>query len=197
MVEIIVGIDEVGRGPWAGPLVAAAVALAKDQTIDGVNDSKLLTKTKRSGLIESIKKESVAIGIGWVNPRQIDQYGLTRATSLAMQRAVENLAIKFNLAVIDGNIQYLKGEEYRCEVKADQKYQAVAAASIIAKVARDSYMEKLSRVYPGYGFEDHVGYGTSKHKQALAELGVCGLHRLSFKPIQEANVSRNRQTSRS
>jgi len=190
----LVGIDEAGRGTWAGPLVAAAVAIDPNSPILGMSDSKLLSPANRQALSQNIKMGAVSIGIGWASPAYIDENGLTKATSLAMKAAVDSLGCKFNLAVIDGNIQYLQGGKYRCVVKADQTYPAVSAASIIAKVARDNLMTALSKKYSQYGFEKHFGYGTKLHIEALKEYGVSPIHRLSYKPVQQIYVDQTRKT---
>ncbi len=193
--KILVGIDEAGRGPWAGPIVAAAVALDPASKFAGLTDSKLITAKQRADLSVLIKQGAISIGIGWVDSKFIDEFGLTKATSKAMQTAVDQLTHKFNEAVIDGNIQYLPEGKYRCEIKADQKYPAVSAASIIAKVARDNYMRAMAMKYPEYGFDKHFGYGTKKHAEALASHGVCAIHRLSYKPVQAIYVNQTGKTS--
>lgn len=192
--DLLVGIDEAGRGTWAGPLVAAAVALSPRSSIPRLTDSKLLTAKIRYELFKQIQQEAVSIGIGWVTPKYIDEYGLTKATSLAMQTAADALSCSFNLAVIDGNIQYIAGDKYQCVIKADQTFPAVSAASIVAKVARDTYMDAIAQIYPGYGFDKHFGYGTKAHVEALNELGVSPIHRLSYKPVQNIYVNQTRQT---
>jgi len=194
--NFLVGIDEAGRGTWAGPLVAAAVALTDADSVPGLNDSKLLSPKRRDGLFGMTQTGAISIGIGWVGPSYIDKFGLTMATALAMKVAVDQLDCKFNLAVIDGNIDYLSGRKYRCEIKADQKYPAVSAASIIAKVARDRYMSAIAKKYPQYGFEKHFGYGTATHISALKMYGVTPLHRLSYKPVKAIHVDKTRQTGR-
>lgn len=131
-----------------------------------------------------IYRHAVSTGLGWVSAAEIDHIGLTRATTLAIERAVENLEYFGQEMIIDGNINYFKQyEKSRCLIKADSLVPAVSAAGIIAKVARDKYMEELSVEFPGYGFENHVGYGTKNHRQALSRLGACKSHRLSYKPI--------------
>jgi ribonuclease HII len=188
---ITVGIDEVGRGCWAGPLVAAAVALK--QPIPGLKDSKKLTKLQREKLAVIIEREASAIGIGWVWPEAIDTGGISEAVKRAMVEAVQMITIDFDEVIIDGNIDYLAdpsliGRTYygktKAVVRADDLFPAVSAASIIAKVARDNYMAEAGLKYPGYGFEAHVGYGTPAHIAALQKLGVTNIHRQSYKPIR-------------
>ncbi len=177
-----IGIDEVGRGPWAGPVVACAVVLNKP--IDGLRDSKKLSQKKREALDEIIRKNS-SFGLGWVNAEELDTVGLTEAVRLAMHRAVEDCGITADEIIIDGNYNFLPQlAGSRAEIKAEDKYAEVAAASIIAKVARDRFMVKQGRKYPQYGFEKHMGYGTKLHAEALIQYGATGLHRKSFKPVK-------------
>lgn len=184
-----VGIDEVGRGCWAGPLVAGAVLLG--QPIRGLADSKVLSAAARTKLAATIQVEAKAYGLGWVAADELDKVGITTAVKMAMQRALQALRMmagdEYTLddVVIDGNYNYLPDEpNVRCLIMADATVPAVSAASILAKVARDTYMVDMARTYPGYGFESHVGYGTAAHSNALKALGVCPLHRTSFAPIR-------------
>lgn len=180
---VTVGIDEVGRGCWAGPLVAGAVILGP--TMRGLRDSKQLIKADRQRLAVRIRAKALAFGLGWVSPAEIDELGMTGATSLAMRRAVDQLTVEYDEIIIDGIINYLPEEpKARAVVKADSSVKAVGAASIIAKVARDDYMTKIAEDYPAYGFDSHVGYGTALHRERLRLHGVSDLHRRSFKPIQ-------------
>ncbi len=180
---MIVGIDEVGRGCWAGPVVAGAVLLKKG--IPGLKDSKKLTKLARERLDAQIRVEAVSFGIGWAEAAEIDEFGMTQAVRLAMQRALAAITGDYEAVIIDGSLNFLKDNpKTRCLVKADGFIQAVSAASIIAKVARDTFMAEASAQYAGYGFERHVGYGTAEHAAALSQLGICDLHRRSFKPVQ-------------
>ena len=180
----IVGIDEVGRGSWAGPLVAGAVVLARP--IDGLNDSKKLTKLQREKLAAEIQVEALAVGLGWVEPAELDSIGLTAAVGLAMQRALEQITVDFDEIIIDGNLNYFPDDaRAKAVIKADASVGAVSAASIVAKVARDNYMANVAhRKYPEYAFDKHVGYGTSLHQQMLKLYGACDLHRKSFRPVQ-------------
>jgi ribonuclease HII len=180
---MIMGIDEVGRGCWAGPVVAGAVILKR--RIPGLADSKKLTKAKREELDICIRKQAVAFGIGWVAPIEVDQLGLTEAVRLAMQRAVDQVQADCDQIIIDGNYNYLPNDpRSQAIIKADDKVAAVSAASIIAKVARDNYMAQMALQYPNYQFESHVGYGTAMHRAALKLHGVCDLHRKSYAPIK-------------
>lgn len=176
----VCGIDEVGRGCLAGPLVAAAVILPANWK-KALKDSKLLTAQKREELSSYILEKSIASGIGWVDNEEIDEIGLTEAVRRAYLQALEDMNSGFSVAVIDGNYNYL--DEFgiaQTLIKADQKVSCVAAASIIAKVARDKYMTEKSEIYPEYDFISNVGYGTKKHRVALMNNGLTGLHRKSF-----------------
>jgi ribonuclease HII len=191
---ITVGIDEVGRGCWAGPLVAGAVLLPDDFMYPPgaswrLDDSKVLSKSQRQTAAEAIESLSVPKGIGWVSAQEVDALGLTGAVRLAMQRALNALelhGVAYDEAIIDGSYNFLPEiSTARAVIKADGSVPAVSAASIIAKVARDNWMAEVAAVqFPGYGFERHVGYGTLVHREALVRLGLCELHRRSFKPIQ-------------
>lgn len=184
-MKIVVGIDEVGRGPWAGPVVSAAVALPKTVKIIGVKDSKLLTHQKRIILAQAIKKRALGIGIGWTAPAEVDRYGLTWAVQTSMERALEQIYLEYEDVIIDGNFNFLKIKypSARTVIKADQKYPCVSSASIIAKVARDQYMRQMAKLYPIYSFDTHVGYGTSHHRKQILKHGPSPIHRYSFKPL--------------
>ena len=215
----ILELDEVGRGPWAGPLVMGAVILPKNKAksnaersekleksvgeegypewVGELADSKKLSKKKRERLSETILREASATGLGWVTSKELDEMGLSAALKLAARRAVEAVREKnvaFTEIVIDGTINFLEGtslEKYVTVLpKADSLIKEVSAASIIAKVARDRYMEKLAEKYPQYGFEKHVGYGTAAHKKALENFGTCEEHRKSFRPVMEIMLER-------
>lgn len=180
----------MGRGPWAGPLVVSAVALDMSRTYEGLDDSKKLTAKKRDRLAIYTKQNALGIGIGWVDPRQLDKLGMTASLKLAACRAYAQLPVAVRQSaeqiVIDGNIAMLDDPRVLVLVKADAKVQAVSAASIVAKVARDTYMAQLDKLFLGYGFAKHVGYGTKAHSKALAKLGVIpGVHRASFAPIRK------------
>ncbi len=180
--HMLVGIDEVGRGCLAGPLVAGAVVLGP--RINGLRDSKLLTREQRETLALRIERKAIAYGLGWATPAEIDQLGLTTANGLAMQRALDCITCEYDEIILDGSYNYLKDNPLsKAIIKADQTVKAVSAASIIAKVARDNYMRNQAEIYPGYLFESHVGYATKAHRAALKQLGRCDLHRLSFAPV--------------
>ncbi len=181
--NMIVGMDEVGRGCWAGPLVAGAVVLGAP--IAGLKDSKKLTKLRREKLDVEIRLQALGFGLGWVGPAELDKVGLTEAVRLAMARALADVAVPYERIIIDGNYNFFADNpKSSCLVGADNSVPEVSAASIIAKVARDRYMAEIASLFPGYGFEKHVGYGTAAHNAALNVLGICGQHRRSFKPIQ-------------
>ena len=178
----IVGVDEVGRGCWAGPLVAGAVVLSKP--IKGLKDSKQLSRLQRENLASEVELSALSIGLGWVEPYEIDRLGLTESVRLAMVRAMSQIKIIYDSVIVDGNYNFLSDDSKSSTlIKADSSVPEVSAASIVAKVARDNYMYKAAINYPGYGFEKHVGYGTKLHQDALIKLGVCQIHRLSYKPI--------------
>ena len=183
----ILGIDEVGRGPWAGPLVVGACVLG-DAQIEGLTDSKKLTPKKREALAPIIR-EKAAVGLGWISAEELDRIGLSQALCKAARAAVKQIKVPFHEIVIDGTVNFLRNTPLAGHVqvlkKADLLVPEVSAASIVAKVARDEYMYKLAGKYPGYGFEKHVGYGTAAHKAALEKLGPCPEHRKSFKPIAQ------------
>ena len=187
----ILGIDEVGRGPLAGPLVVGAVILPDAEWVLELRDSKKLSAKKREVLNEIILKEAVATGLGWVFPAELDEVGISQALRLATGRAVKSvqeLHKPFSQIIIDGKVNFLAGTALERFVstmpKADDLIREVSAASIIAKVARDRYMIQLAEKFPEYGFENHVGYGTAKHLAAIAEFGICPEHRKSFEPIK-------------
>lgn len=181
-MQVTVGIDEVGRGSWAGPLVAAAVLLP--QPVAGLKDSKLLTAHTRRLLAKEIRQNSF-YGIGWVWPVDIDANGLTQAVSDAMRQALSGITSAYDRVVIDGNYNFLKNIPGTITIiKADNTVAEVSAASILAKVARDTYMAEKASMFPAYGFDRNVGYGTRQHIAALNEFGPCELHRLSYKPLK-------------
>lgn len=189
---MILGVDEVGRGPWAGPLVVGAVVLGSG-TIQGLTDSKKLSKKRREELDSVIRDQASAIGLGWVHADEIDTVGLSESLRLATIRAVEQITVPYHEIIIDGTINFLqntsKGQYVTTMKKADLLVPSVSAASIVAKVARDAYMSEQAIVYPGYGFKEHVGYGTAAHIRAIDSHGMTPLHRLSFKPLQKyANI---------
>ncbi len=177
---LIAGVDEVGRGPLAGPVVAAAVILSQD--IPGVMDSKKLSAKKRKLLSEIIKSEAISYAYGRVEPQEIDVLNIHNATLLAMQRAIDGLSVKPDKIMIDG--LYVPKVQPICEaiVKGDSLINSIAAASILAKVKRDDEMVEMDKIYPGYDFAKHKGYPTKAHKQALNAIGPSEIHRMSFAP---------------
>ena len=179
-VGVICGVDEAGRGPLAGPVCAAAVILPQGEIIPGLNDSKKLTDKKRRELFPIIKEQAIAYGIGLASQQEIDEINILQATFLAMQRALDQLTVKPDLALIDGNREKDFGVPVKTVVKGDSLSMNIAAASILAKVTRDDLMVQLAEEYPQYGFEIHKGYGTKAHYAALTEHGASPIHRMSF-----------------
>ena len=191
---MIVGIDEVGRGAWAGPLCIAAVALG-DQEMPGLTDSKKLTAKRREQFALEIKRRAPLVGIGWVSAPDIDILGMSKALKLAAARAFGQLDdSEVSQIIIDGTIVLLDDPRAVTMKQADLLVPSVSAASVIAKVARDTYMQEVSQLFPEYGHEKHVGYGTAVHITSLNELGPSRLHRMSFSPMsamtEPANVER-------
>ena len=179
--DLVCGVDEAGRGPLAGPVCAAAVILPKDLEIAGLNDSKKLTDKRRRELYDVITEQAVAYGIAFADEKEIDEINILQATFLAMRRAVEQLKVPPELALVDGNREPDFGEiPVKTIVKGDSLSASIAAASILAKVTRDRFMEEQDAVYPQYGFAVHKGYGTKAHYAALREFDACPIHRRSF-----------------
>jgi ribonuclease HII len=190
--SFICGVDEVGRGPWAGPLVACAVVIerndykfAKLKKI-GVRDSKKLDEEKRERFYDILTSDKeIHHSLGWVKSKEIDKLGMAEANNLVLKRAIRGLKIKPDYILSDGfNIKKLGGKQERF-IKGDRKILTISAASIIAKVSRDRYMVELSKKFKHYGFEKHKGYGTKRHQEAIKQFGICPEHRRSFKPIRE------------
>lgn len=179
-IKIICGVDEAGRGPLAGPVCAAAVILPPHLEIPGLTDSKKLTDKKRRELFPVIKEQAIAYGIGMASEHEIDEINILQATFLAMERAMDQLSVKPDLALIDGNREKDFGIPVKTVVKGDSLSMNIAAASVLAKVTRDDLMVELAREYPQYGFEIHKGYGTKAHYAALTEHGPSAVHRRSF-----------------
>ena len=179
-MQLVCGVDEAGRGPLAGPVCAAAVVLPPHVEIPGLNDSKKLTDKRRRELFPVIKETAIAYGIGYASHEEIDWINILQATYLAMERAVAQLNVKPDVLLIDGNRAKDFGIPAETVVKGDSLSASIAAASVLAKVARDDLMIELSAEYPGYGFEIHKGYGTKAHYSALRELGACPIHRMTF-----------------
>lgn len=178
--KVICGIDEAGRGPLSGSVVAAAVILPPDVMIPGLNDSKKLTPKKRDMLYDVILREAVAVGVGMASPEEIDRLNILNADMLAMRRAVENLKTPPDLALVDGNIARDLPVTAVPVIKGDALSLSIAAASVIAKVTRDRLCIKDDENYPQYGFGKHKGYGTKEHMEALRTYGPCPIHRRSF-----------------
>ncbi|MDD4556999.1 MAG: ribonuclease HII [Alphaproteobacteria bacterium] len=191
--KVVVGVDEAGRGPWAGPVVAGAVVILNRKMdklfLDSLNDSKKLSAKKREMLYERLlleeKKGNVAIGVGQASSEEIDEINILQATFLAMKRAVKGLSISPEFAIIDGN---QTPKDFPCGVKTviqgDGKSISIAASSIVAKVYRDRLMNDLAKKYPFYGFEKNAGYGTKLHIEGLKKHGITPEHRKSYKPIK-------------
>ena len=183
-VKIICGVDEAGRGPLAGPVCAAAVILPPYLEIPGLTDSKKLTDKKRRELFPIIREQAIAYGIGMASEKEIDEINILQATFLAMQRALDQLNVKPDLALIDGNRDRGRTAAivtpHLCVIKGDSLSASIAAASILAKVSRDHWMLDMAQQYPGYAFEQHKGYGTKAHYQALREFGPSPIHRRTF-----------------
>ena len=178
--KIVCGVDEAGRGPLAGPVCAAAVILPPNVQIPGLNDSKKLTDKKRRELFPVIKEMAVAYGIGYASHEEIDEINILQATYLAMERALAQLSVKPDLALIDGNRAKDFGIPVKTVVKGDSLSASIAAASILAKVSRDDLLLGLAEEYPQYGFEIHKGYGTKAHYEALRTYGPSPVHRMTF-----------------
>ena len=179
-VQIICGVDEAGRGPLAGPVCAAAVILPPNVEIPGLNDSKKLSDKRRRELFPVIQELAVAYGIGYASCQEIDEINILQATYLAMERALAQLKVTPELALIDGNRAKDFGIPVETVVKGDSRSASIAAASILAKVSRDDWMLEQAQKYPQYGFEIHKGYGTKAHYEALTRHGACPIHRQSF-----------------
>ncbi len=183
---LVAGIDEVGRGPLAGPVVAAAVILAPEPRIRGLNDSKVLLPATRDRLFERILEEAVAVGVGWATSRAVDRVNILRASHAAMRRAALRLRLAPAHLLVDGVFVPELPFPHTPIVKGDSRCACIAAASIVAKVLRDRLMIRLGARYPEYGFERNMGYPTPEHRRALAKSGPCLHHRVSFAPVREA-----------
>ena len=179
-INLICGVDEAGRGPLAGPVCAAAVILPQHLEIPGLNDSKKLSDKRRRELFPIIKAQAVAYGIAMVDHNTIDDINILQATYLAMKRAIAQLSVKPELALVDGNRSSDFGVPVETVVHGDSLSSSIAAASVLAKVTRDDYMLEMAKTHPGYGFEIHKGYGTKAHYEALRQLGASPIHRLTF-----------------
>jgi len=184
--HLIAGVDEAGRGPLAGAVVAAAVILNPKKPIAGLLDSKLLDEQQREDLDKLIRKQALAYCVAEASVQEIDNLNILHASMLAMQRAIDGLGMEPNLVLVDGN--RCPEMPYPCQaiVKGDQRVQAISAASIIAKVARDKQMVELHKHHPEFGFDRHKGYPTPQHRAAIMQFGVTPLHRQSFAPVKRA-----------
>jgi ribonuclease HII len=181
-LTLIAGVDEVGRGPLAGPVLAAAVVLPPGVAIRGVDDSKKLNAERRAALYEQIRAQAVAIGVAGASTREVDRINILRASHLAMKRALERLHCSPEHVFVDGLPVPNLGPNYTAVVDGDAKVHCIACASIVAKVVRDRIMHLLATRYPGYGWDTNVGYGTAEHRDAIIELGLTPHHRRSFEP---------------
>ena len=179
-LKVICGVDEAGRGPLAGPVYAAAVILPTHLDIPGLTDSKKLTDKKRRELFPIIQEQAIAYGIGSASEKEIDEINILQATFLAMERALSQLAVRPDLALIDGNREKDFGIPVKTVVKGDSLSANIAAASVLAKVSRDDWMLEMAEKYPQYGFDVHKGYPTRAHYDALRAYGPCPIHRMSF-----------------
>lgn len=183
--KLIAGVDESGRGPIAGPVVACAVILKADANIEGIDDSKKLSKKRRQELLSKIKTEALSIGISFVSPKDIDQINILRASRLAMAEAIKALKVKPDFILTDFmDLSSFLTIPFESLVKGDQKSASIAAASIIAKETRDDYMIMIDKHYPQYGFKNHMGYPTKAHIEAIKKFGITPIHRKTFKPIK-------------
>ncbi len=194
-VELVAGVDEAGRGPLAGPVVAAAVIFKPGEVPDGIRDSKELSPKRREELFSQICEKAAATGLGIVSEKVIDRINILRGTHQAMRRAIASLNLRPGISLIDG--MSVPGGDWLQEpiVNGDKVSVSIAAASIIAKVTRDRIMLEQDRVYPQYGFASHKGYGTRAHMAALKKYGPCKIHRFSFRPVREAVSNRSRLRS--
>lgn len=184
--RLTAGVDEVGRGPLAGPVLAAAVILDPAHPVDGLRDSKRLTRLRREVLAQEIRERALAWALGRAEVEEIDRLNILRASHLAMQRAVEALTLRPELVFVDGNLTPAFVMPAVALVGGDDLMPSISAAAILAKVARDAEMKILAQRYPGYGLERHKGYATARHLDALAQLGPCPSHRRSFAPVRDS-----------
>ena len=187
----VCGVDEAGRGPWAGPVSAAAVILHPRRHPRGLNDSKKLSARQRDQLEVEIKATAIAWAVGFASVEEIGQLNILHATGLAMRRAVEALATIPAFALVDGNYAFSLPCPVKTVVGGDGVSRSIAAASILAKTARDRLMAEMDELYPGYGFSAHKGYGAPRHAAALLQLGPCAIHRMSWSPVQLALQGRD------
>lgn len=188
--KYIAGVDEVGRGPFAGPVVASCVILPEDYYLEGITDSKKLSKKKREYFYDIIKRDALAIKTIFIDNEVIDKINILEATKMAMTKAIKEISIKPDVVLIDAVKLNLDIETISI-IKGDLKSITISAASIIAKVERDNYMSKMHELYPVYDFLHNAGYGTKKHMEALEKYGTCPLHRLSYKPVKKIWEEKN------
>jgi len=193
---VTAGVDEVGRGPLAGPVYAAAVVIAPDRIPTGLTDSKKLSARQRQSLAVQIRSVATAWAVASASVIEIDELNILRASHLAMQRAVAGLGLEPDLLLIDGNLLPVFSLPALAIIKGDRRIASISAASVLAKVARDAEMEKLAQTYPGYGFERHMGYPTPAHKAALQQLGPTPEHRRSFAPVRQQIELQTKQMNR-
>lgn len=184
--DLIAGVDEAGRGPLAGPVVAAAVILDPMRPIDGLRDSKKLTEASRERLAAEIKERALDWSVAHATVEEIDELNILQATMLAMKRAISGLTVRPSLVLVDGNRVPRIDLPVNAIIQGDDKIAAISAASIIAKTTRDHWLEELDERYPEYGFARHKGYGTKEHLEALAKYGPLPVHRKSFGPVKQA-----------
>lgn len=186
---LIAGVDEVGRGPLAGPVVAGAVILPGDFDCTGINDSKKLSAEQRRKAYDRIIADGIAVGIGIIGPDVIDEVNILKATHMAMKAALANLGVEYDYVFVDG--LPVPGLSTNCTalVKGDSRCVSIAAASIVAKVTRDRMMQEFGVEFPQYGFGSHMGYGTREHIEAIRKYGPCPHHRMSFAPIKQESVT--------
>ncbi|TDL99256.1 MAG: ribonuclease HII [Flavobacteriaceae bacterium] len=184
--QLEVGVDEAGRGCLAGPVVAAAAILPKDFILEGLDDSKKLTERQRETFEIQIKEKALAYGIGFAWPDEIDQINILNASFLAMHRALEEISLSFDFIAVDGNrFKPYKDILHGCFIKGDAKFLSIAAASVLAKTARDRYMVELSKDYPNYLWQQNKGYPTQKHRELIGLHGSCQMHRKSFRLLKQ------------